>query len=60
MCAEGRGLGGKLIRAALDASREQRLDVRPYCPFVHEWIGKHPEYTARLWCPSISRVGSDC
>ncbi|MER5640586.1 GNAT family N-acetyltransferase [Kitasatospora sp. NPDC002227] len=41
---EGRGLAGKLARAALDTAREQGLAVLPYCPFVRGWIGKHPEY----------------
>nr|WP_260613044.1 MULTISPECIES: GNAT family N-acetyltransferase [Streptomyces] len=42
---EGRGLGGVLARAALDAAREQGLGVLPFCPFIRGWIGKHPEYT---------------
>ncbi|MGP3949813.1 GNAT family N-acetyltransferase [Streptomyces sp. 7N604] len=41
---EGRGLGGKLVRAALDSAREQGLAVLPHCPFVRGWIGKHPDY----------------
>lgn len=41
---EGQGLGGRLARAALDAIRERRLAVLPYCPFIRGWIGKHPEY----------------
>ncbi len=41
---EGHGVGGKLIRGALDAARDQGLKVVPQCPFVRAWIGKHPEY----------------
>ncbi|WP_406270338.1 N-acetyltransferase [Actinacidiphila glaucinigra] len=40
----GRGLGGALARAALDAARERGLAVLPFCPFIRGWIGKHPEY----------------
>jgi predicted GNAT family acetyltransferase len=40
----GRGVGGSLARAALDAAREQGLRVRPDCPFIAEWISRHPEY----------------
>ncbi|MDX3095333.1 GNAT family N-acetyltransferase [Streptomyces sp. ME01-24h] len=40
----GRGLGGALARAALDAARERELAVLPFCPFIRAWIGKHPEY----------------
>jgi predicted GNAT family acetyltransferase len=41
---EGRGLGGRLARFALDQAREQGLAVLPFCPFVNEWIRRHPEY----------------
>ena len=41
---EGRGLGSILIRAALDAARSRSLAVRPECPFVRGYIGRHPEY----------------
>lgn len=41
---EGRGLGGRLVRAALDAARDRGLAVHPACPFVRAWIGKHPDY----------------
>lgn len=40
----GRGLGGALVRAALDAARERGLAVHPACPFVRSWIGKHPDH----------------
>ena len=41
---KGHGLGSALVRASLDAAREQHLKVLPYCPFVQSWIGSHPEY----------------
>ncbi|MEU6346603.1 GNAT family N-acetyltransferase [Streptomyces sp. NPDC046977] len=40
----GRGLGGVLARAGLDAARDRELRVLPFCPFIRGWIGKHPEY----------------
>jgi predicted GNAT family acetyltransferase len=40
----GRGLGGLLARAALDAARERGLKVRATCPFVRDWIARHPEF----------------
>lgn len=42
---EGRGVGSALVRGALDAARADGAAVLPFCPFVREWIGKHPEYT---------------
>ena len=41
---EGKGLGSILARAALDAAREAKLAVLPYCPFIKGWIAKHPDY----------------
>lgn len=41
---EGRGIGSALARAALDDARERRLSVVPLCPFVREYIRRHPEY----------------
>lgn len=41
---EGRGLGGQLVSAALDAARVDGLEVLPFCPFVKAYIKRHPEY----------------
>ncbi len=41
---EGRGLGSRLVRGALDTVREQDLRVVPQCSFVHGYIERHPEY----------------
>lgn len=40
----GRGIAGDLTCAALDWAREAGYSVRPDCPYVKAWIGKHPEY----------------
>lgn len=40
----GRGVGGQLVRGALDHIREQDGKVVPLCPFVTKWIGDHEEY----------------
>ncbi|WP_406281898.1 GNAT family N-acetyltransferase [Embleya sp. NBC_00896] len=41
---EGKGVGGVLVRAALDRVRAGDRKVLPLCPFVKAWIGKHPDY----------------
>lgn len=41
---EGQGLGGKLVRGALDQVRDSGLQVLPICPFVQAWMSRHPEY----------------
>jgi uncharacterized protein len=43
---EGRGVASKLIKAALDSSRDRGLRVVPLCPFVKAYIERHPEYQA--------------
>ena len=40
---EGRGVGSKLIQAALDSARDRGLKVVPQCPFVRTYMDKHPE-----------------
>jgi uncharacterized protein len=41
---EGHGLGGRLARFALDQARAEGLAVLPFCPFVNDWLKRHPEY----------------
>ncbi|MEU8383124.1 GNAT family N-acetyltransferase [Streptosporangium sp. NPDC048865] len=40
----GKGLGGRLVSAALDASRSAGRSVVPLCPFVARYIRRHPAY----------------
>lgn len=40
---EGRGVGSVLVRAALDAVREEGLRVVAECPFVKAYVERHPE-----------------
>ncbi|GLZ41849.1 GNAT family N-acetyltransferase [Actinokineospora sp. NBRC 105648] len=41
---EGKGVGGALARAALDDARARDLPVLATCPFIAEWMRRHPEY----------------
>jgi predicted GNAT family acetyltransferase len=41
---EGRGLAGRLARAALESARSRGLHVVVICPFVGAYITKHPEF----------------
>lgn len=45
---EGQGVGGQLVRAALDHAREAGLHVVPACAFVAAYIDRHPEYQSLL------------
>jgi len=42
---EGRGVGSTLAREALDdVRRDGELEVIVECPFIKEWISRHPDY----------------
>jgi predicted GNAT family acetyltransferase len=43
---EGRGLGDRLIRFALEDARARDLAVLPFCPFVKAFIERHREFEA--------------
>ncbi len=42
------GIGGTLVRSALDDVRAHGGSVVPTCPFVRGWIDRHPEYADLL------------
>ena len=44
---EGRGLGGRLVRAALERAEADGLVLVPRCPFARSWLEKHPDDAAR-------------
>lgn len=41
---EGRGIGSKLVRSALDDVRAKGGKVVVLCPFVTAFMSRHPEY----------------
>ena len=42
----GRGIGGRLVRAALARARANGLTVVPWCPFARRWLQEHPDEAA--------------
>jgi uncharacterized membrane protein YoaK (UPF0700 family)/predicted GNAT family acetyltransferase len=38
---EGRGLGGRLVAAAVDRAKREGLTVVPLCPFARGWLERH-------------------
>ena len=42
--SEGQGYGAALARAALEYARSEGVKVIPSCPFVSEYIRRHPEH----------------
>lgn len=41
---EGKGIGKRLVVAALELARSENLEVIPRCRFVATYIQRHPEY----------------
>lgn len=42
--ARNKGIGGKLVKKALEYAKSNDLQVKPSCPFVKAYIEKNPEY----------------
>lgn len=40
---EGRGIAGRLAKAALGDARARALEIVPQCPYIAEYIRRHPE-----------------
>jgi len=43
----GRGIGGKLVTAAIDEAAADGLTIVPLCPFARSWLEKHPDAAAK-------------
>ena len=41
---EGKGIGARLVRAALDDTRKRGFKIVPACSFVAAFMRRHPEY----------------
>jgi predicted GNAT family acetyltransferase len=52
----GRGLGGLLVRRALDDARGAGKTVIATCPFARSYLDRHPELE-KLLAPSARRGG---
>ena len=54
---EGEGLGSRLIAFALDDARQRGLAVLPFCPFVKDYIQRHPQYADLVPAEERARFG---
>lgn len=41
---EGRGIGAELVRAVLKDVRAKKVQIIPQCPFIAQYIYRHPEW----------------
>jgi predicted GNAT family acetyltransferase len=39
----GRGIGGRLVEAAVEKASAEGLVVEAWCPFARTWLRTHPE-----------------
>lgn len=44
----GTGAASSLVQSALEWAREHKVKVDVICPFVNEYISRHPEYSDLL------------
>jgi hypothetical protein len=44
----GRGIGGVLVRAAVDRADRDGATVVPWCPFARKWLQTHPEIAGTI------------
>jgi len=45
---EGRGIGSKLVRAAITKAQNEKLTIVPLCPFARSWLENHPDVADNL------------
>lgn len=41
---EGKGIGARVVRAALEDTRRSGLKIVPACSFVAAYVRRHPEF----------------
>src|SRR5690606_258455 len=44
----GRGVGGKLVAAAVERAAASGEAIAPWCPFTRSWLERHPDEAATI------------
>ena len=44
----GHGLGGQLVKAAVERAARERLTLVPLCSFARDWLERHPDVAATV------------
>jgi uncharacterized protein len=45
---KGKGMGSRLVEGVLRLAELKKLSVIPVCPFVAEYLRRHPEYSGTV------------
>ena len=51
----GRGIGGRLMRAAVARAAAEDRAVVPWCPYARKWLREHPDEAATVTIDWASR-----
>lgn len=54
----GRGIGGRLVEAAVKRAAERGETVAPWCPYARRWLERHDDAAATVsvdWSPPPTR-----
>jgi predicted GNAT family acetyltransferase len=44
----GRGIGGRLVMAAVERAAKTCVTIVPWCPYARKWLQDHPEVASRV------------
>jgi predicted GNAT family acetyltransferase len=44
----GRGIGGELVRAAIEKAAAGGMTIVPLCPYARAWLERHPDEAAKI------------
>ena len=51
--AEGQGLAKQMLNAMVTYARENKLKVKPLCPYVHAQFKRHPADYEDIWIKEV-------
>jgi predicted GNAT family acetyltransferase len=56
---EGRGIGSRLAKFALDDVRSRGLRITPVCPFIRSYLERHDDYMDLVDLPPAEQAPPD-
>jgi predicted GNAT family acetyltransferase len=54
----GHGYASTLVRAALEDAQSHQTLIVPLCPYVADWIERHPDYADLIDMDLLARMES--